>query len=255
MIKFSHLSKIFSANQGQVSALNNLSMHIVPGEIVGVIGKSGSGKSTLLRCANLLERPSSGTVEVNGQVLSNLSKKALRSARKQIGMIFQHFNLLSTRSVYQNIALPLKLQGKNKAQIHEVVLSLLDLVDLKDKQSHYPAQLSGGQKQRVAIARALASKPAILLCDEVTSALDPETTLTILDLLKKINLQLGVTILLITHELEVIKHICDRVALLHQGELIEYSDVDNFFSTPKTSIAVEFIQAWKKFGRGCEYVN
>ena len=243
MIKLENVSKIFNVAGRQLKALNEVSLHIPQGQICGVIGASGAGKSTLIRCVNLLERPTSGAVIVDGQNLSELNEQQLVAERRKIGMIFQHFNLLNSRTVFGNVALPLELEGTPKAQIKARVDELLALVGLSDKQNAYPANLSGGQKQRVAIARALASQPKVLLCDEATSALDPATTQSILKLLKEINRTLGITILLITHEMEVVKRICDSVAIIDHGELIEQGSVSEIFSNPKTKLAQEFIRS------------
>ncbi len=243
MIELTHLNKIYSHKGQETQALNNVSLCVNAGEIVGVIGKSGAGKSTLIRCVNLLERPTSGSVKVAGYELTQLSGKSLRHARKDMGMIFQHFNLLSSRSVFDNIALPLYLNKTPKKIIHERVLSLLELTGLTDKEKRFPAQLSGGQKQRVAIARALANQPKVLLCDEATSALDIHTTQSILALLKDINQKLNLTILLITHEMDVVKQICDRVAVLDHGRIIETSSVVDLFARPKTEMAQYFVRS------------
>ncbi len=221
MIKLSNITKVFQQGSRSISALSDVTLHVPAGQIYGVIGASGAGKSTLIRCANMLERPTSGTVLVDGQDLTSLSEGELTRARRQIGMIFQHFNLLSSRTVFGNVALPLELDNTPRAEIKKRVVELLELVGLSDKHDAYPANLSGGQKQRVAIARALASNPKVLLCDEATSALDPATTRSILELLKDINRRLGLTILLITHEMDVVKRICDQVAVISQGQLIE----------------------------------
>ncbi len=242
MIKFENISKVFHSSAGVVTALDDVSLEIPEGCINGVIGSSGAGKSTLIRCANLLERPTNGRVIVDGQDLVQLTPAQLRGARREIGMIFQHFNLLSSRTVYDNIALPLELAGESSARIEEVIAPLLTLVGLEGKRDNYPSQLSGGQKQRVAIARALASEPKVLLCDEATSALDPQTTVSILNLLRDINRKLGLTILLITHEMEVVKSICDKVAILSDGRVIEHSDVEAFFLNPQTELAREFVR-------------
>lgn len=243
MIKLSGIEKIYSTHKASVTALKNIHLEVKAGEIFGVIGKSGAGKSTLIRCVNLLERPDKGSVIVDGKKLTLLSENALRQARRNIGMIFQHFNLLSSKTVFENIALPMRLAGISEQEIKKRVLSLLDLTHIADKQHQYPKQLSGGQKQRVAIARALASEPKVLLCDEATSALDPQTTRTILSLLKEINQRLGLTILLITHEMEVVKQICNRVALLEQGQLVEEADILKFLTTPKTMQGKNFVNA------------
>ncbi|TKI05880.1 methionine ABC transporter ATP-binding protein MetN [Martelella alba] len=243
MITLSHITKHFTQGTRTISALSDVSLHVPAGQIYGVIGASGAGKSTLIRCVNLLERPTSGTVLVNGQELTDLPERQLIIARRQIGMIFQHFNLLSSRTVAGNIALPLELDNQPKNAIHDRVAELLALVGLEEKADAYPANLSGGQKQRVAIARALASNPKVLLCDEATSALDPATTRSILSLLKDINRRLGLTILLITHEMDVVKRICDQVAVISQGRLIEEDTVSEMFSHPKTPLAQEFIKS------------
>jgi D-methionine transport system ATP-binding protein len=243
MIQLKYINKIYTTDAaGTVVALKNINLHVQPGEIFGVIGPSGAGKSTLIRCVNLLERPTSGTVIVAGQALTGLSDSELRKARGKIGMIFQHFNLLASRTAYENIALPLELLGQTKSQIAHTIMPLLELTGLTDKKNHYPSQLSGGQKQRVAIARALANQPKVLLCDEATSSLDPQTTQTILKLLKDINQKLGLTILLITHEMEVIKTICHHLAILQQGEIIEQADVIAFFAQPQTALAKSFVR-------------
>lgn len=226
-----------------MQALSNVSLHVPAGQIYGVIGASGAGKSTLIRCVNLLERPTLGSVLVDGQELTTLSESGLSRARRQTGMIFQHFNLLSSRTVYGNVALPLELDSIPAHKIKARVTELLTLVGLNDKHDSYPANLSGGQKQRVAIARALASQPKVLLCDEATSALDPATTRSILELLKDINRRLGLTILLITHEMDVVKRICDCVAVISNGQLIEQGKVSEVFSHPKTPLARQFIQS------------
>ncbi|PMR68799.1 methionine ABC transporter ATP-binding protein [Halomonas heilongjiangensis] len=224
-----------------VEALKNVDLHVPQGQIHGVIGLSGAGKSTLIRCVNLLERPTAGSVFVDGQELTGLANGALHRARHRIGMIFQHFNLLTNRNVFDNVSLPLELMGMQRAAIRERVTPLLELVGLADKADQYPARLSGGQKQRVAIARALASRPRVLLCDEATSALDPQTTGSILALLRDINHKLGLTILLITHEMEVVKSICHRVSLISDGKLVEEADVGDFFTAPRTRLGREFL--------------
>ncbi|QTF07308.1 methionine ABC transporter ATP-binding protein MetN [Brenneria izadpanahii] len=243
MIELSNITKVFQQNGREITALANVNLHVPKGQIYGVIGSSGAGKSTLIRCVNLLERPTQGTVLVDGQDLTKLSESQLTQARRQIGMIFQHFNLLSSRTVFGNIALPLELDNTPKAEIARRVNELLDIVGLSDKHDVYPANLSGGQKQRVAIARSLASNPKVLLCDEATSALDPATTRSILTLLKDINRRLGLTILLITHEMDVVKRICDQVAVISGGCLIEQDTVGQLFSHPKTPLAQKFIHS------------
>lgn len=241
MIILNEINKKYSNKSGEIIALKNINLQVEKGEIYGVIGRSGAGKSTLIRCVNLLEKPTSGKVIVNNQILNSLSNKELRKARQKIGMIFQHFNLLSSRTVYGNISFPLELAGFSRQKIESIIIPLLELTGLSYKKDEYPSTLSGGQKQRVAIARALACDPHVLLSDEATSALDPETTTTILDLLKNIREQLKVTILLITHEMSVVKTICDRVALLEEGEIIEESEVGEFFAHPKTKVVRQFI--------------
>ena len=243
MIKLNNITKIFTLPDKKLTALDNLSLHVLKGQICGVIGASGAGKSTLIRCVNLLERPTHGAVLIDDVDLTQLSDAKLVKTRRQIGMIFQHFNLLTSRTVFENVALPLELENKSKAEIQEKTTALLALVGLRDKHNVYPANLSGGQKQRVAIARALASDPKVLLCDEATSALDPATTQSILKLLKEINRTLGITILLITHEMEVVKRICDQVAVIDKGRLIEQGTVSEIFSNPKTELAQEFISS------------
>ena len=243
MIKLNNITKIFTLPDKKLTALDNVSLHVPKGQICGVIGASGAGKSTLIRCVNLLERPTQGAVLIDDVDLTQLSEAELVKTRRQIGMIFQHFNLLTSRTVFENVALPLELENKSKAEIQEKTTALLALVGLSDKHNVYPANLSGGQKQRVAIARALASDPKVLLCDEATSALDPATTQSILKLLKEINRTLGITILLITHEMEVVKRICDQVAVIDKGCLIEQGTVSEIFSNPKTELAQEFISS------------
>ena len=243
MIKLNNITKIFTLPDKKLTALDNVSLHVPKGQICGVIGASGAGKSTLIRCVNLLERPTHGAVIIDDVDLTQLSDAELVKTRRQIGMIFQHFNLLTSRTVFDNVALPLELENKSKAEIQEKTTALLALVGLSDKHNVYPANLSGGQKQRVAIARALASDPKVLLCDEATSALDPATTQSILKLLKEINRTLGITILLITHEMEVVKRICDQVAVIDKGRLIEQGTVSEIFSNPKTELAQEFIRS------------
>ena len=243
MIKLNNTTKIFTLPDKKLTALDNVSLHVPKGQICGVIGASGAGKSTLIRCVNLLERPTHGAVIIDDVDLTQLSDAELVKTRRQIGMIFQHFNLLTSRTVFENVALPLELENKSKAEIQEKTTALLALVGLSDKHNVYPANLSGGQKQRVAIARALASDPKVLLCDEATSALDPATTQSILKLLKEINRTLGITILLITHEMEVVKRICDQVAVIDKGRLIEQGTVSEIFSNPKTELAQEFISS------------
>ncbi len=234
MIKLEHITQTYVSPSGEVfDALKNVTLHVKQGEIFGVIGRSGAGKSTLVRCINLLNRPTSGKVVVDGQELTGLPEAKLREIRRSIGMIFQHFNLLSSRTVYDNIALPLELVGASKDEIQRRIEPLIELVGLKEHADKHPAQLSGGQKQRVGIARALANNPKVLLSDEATSALDPETTLATLELLKRINKELGVTIVLITHEMNVVKQICSRVAVMNKGEVVEEGAVIGIFARPQ----------------------
>ncbi|MFY1027438.1 methionine ABC transporter ATP-binding protein MetN [Actinobacillus seminis] len=255
MIKLKNISKIFDISGKKLTALDNVSLEIPKGQICGVIGASGAGKSTLIRCVNLLEKPSSGSVIIDGKELTEFSDAQLIHERRNIGMIFQHFNLLSSRTVFDNIALPLELEKKPQDHIQQKVNALLELVGLNDKKDAYPANLSGGQKQRVAIARALASDPKVLLCDEATSALDPATTQSILNLLKEINRTLGITILLITHEMDVVKRICDQVAVIDRGQLIEQGSVSEIFSNPKTALAQEFIRSTFHINLPDEYME
>ena len=242
MITLKNLNKTYRIKKREIHALDNINLHIPRGKIFGILGKSGAGKSTLLRCVNLLERPTSGQVIVNAIDLTTLSPRQLKMQRRKIGMIFQHFNLLESRTVAENIALPFELIAEPKASIQEKVSALLGLVHLKEHHDHYPSQLSGGQKQRVAIARALATQPDILLCDEATSALDTHSTATILRLLKEINEALGVTILLITHELDVIKQICHYAAVLDHGQLIEQASVIDLFTHPSSAVTKQLVQ-------------
>lgn len=243
MIELIGVTKVFKSKQRDVHALNNISLSVQQGEIYGVIGYSGAGKSTLIRCVNLLEKPDTGCVKIQGTDLTSLSVGKLREARRKIGMIFQGFNLLKTATVYDNIAIPLRLTGLKKTEVKERVEKYLDIVGLQEKQHSYPAELSGGQKQRVAIARALAHEPEVLLSDEATSALDPDTTEAILDLLLKINKELGITILLITHEMNVIQRICDRVAVMEDGEVIEQGKTGDIFSSPQHPTTKKFVNS------------
>jgi len=242
VIQLQQVTKTFGSAANQVTALDNINLHIQEGEIFGIIGFSGAGKSTLIRCLNLLERPTRGKVTVAGRDLTSLSEKELREARREIGMIFQHFNLLASRTVAENVAFPLEIAGLPVGEIKARVAEMLALVGLEDKAVSYPAQLSGGQKQRVGIARALASKPKVLLCDEATSALDPQTTDSILKLLKDINRQLGLTIVLITHEMNVIREICHRVAVIEGGKLIELGSVFDVFTNPQHPTTKDFVK-------------
>ncbi|HZK23553.1 MAG TPA: methionine ABC transporter ATP-binding protein [Atopostipes sp.] len=249
MIELKNVSKTFKTNQKEVQAVKNVNLTVDAGEIFGVIGYSGAGKSTLVRCINLLERPTEGQVIIENTDLTQLKEKELRTERQNIGMIFQQFNLLASRTAYQNVEFPLKGRGYSKEEIREKVESLLDLVGITDKANTYPSELSGGQKQRVAIARALATDPKILLCDEATSALDPQTTKSILKLLKEVNRKLGITIVIITHEMEVIKEICHRVAVMEDGYVVELNDVVSVFSNPQAQITKEFIRSTSSLSR------
>ena len=242
MIKLSNITKVFHQGTRTIQALNNVSLHVPAGQIYGVIGASGAGKSTLIRCVNLLERPTEGSVLVDGQELTTLSESELTKARRQIGMIFQHFNLMPSRTIFGNVAYPLKGSGLSKQEIADKVHNLLDLVGISEKENAYPSQLSGGQKQRVAIARALANDPKILLCDEATSALDPQTTKSILKLLQKVNETLGITIVVITHEMDVVKEICNRVAVMDHGNVVEEGEVFSIFATPQNKVTRDFIK-------------
>ena len=244
MIALQHVSKVFAGSDKtkQVHAVDDVSLTIQDGDIFGIIGFSGAGKSTLVRCINLLERPTSGSVEVDGQELTRMSAKELRQARKKIGMIFQHFNLMPSRTIFGNVAYPLRGSGLSKQETADKVQRLLELVGIGDKADAYPKQLSGGQKQRVAIARALANDPKILLCDEATSALDPQTTKAILSLLHHLNQTLGITIVVITHEMAVVKEICNRVAVMDHGKVVEEGTVFSVFATPKEPITRDFIK-------------
>ena len=254
MIKLENIDVTFKQGVKVVNAVKNVSLHVEPGDIYGIIGYSGAGKSTLVRTINLLQRPTKGNVVVNGVDLLQLKPKGLRAARKKIGMIFQHFNLMNTLSVFDNVAFPLKKSGKTKSEIEQKVLSLLELVGLEDKVNSYPRQLSGGQKQRVAIARALANDPDVLLCDEATSALDPKTTYSILELLQKVNVQLGITIVIITHEMQVVKEICNKVAVMEEGEVIEQGSVLEIFTNPERDLTKDFIDTATHINQGIETV-
>ncbi len=242
MIHLKGLTKVFDEGKQRVTALQDVSLEIQAGEIFGIIGLSGAGKSTLVRCINMLEQPQQGEVVVGGVNMTKLSKSQLRESRKRIGMIFQHFNLLSSRTVFGNVAFPLEIAGKEKASIRPRVMELLELVGLADKADSYPAELSGGQKQRVGIARALANDPQVLLCDEATSALDPETTKSVLNLLQDINRRMQLTIVIITHEMQVIKEVCDRVAVIESGRIVELGSVLDVFTAPETETARRMIR-------------
>jgi len=243
MIEFQNVSKSFTSKNKEVKALENVNLHVHKGDIFGVIGYSGAGKSTLLRTVNLLETPTTGEVLVNGENLASLPKKQLRQAQKGIGMIFQHFHLLNSKTVYDNVAMPLLLSKVKKEEIKKRVQETLDFVGLSDKVDNFPDQLSGGQKQRVGIARALVTNPSVLLCDEATSALDPQTTVSILNLLKKVNQAYNITILIITHEMDVIKEICNRVAVMENGEVVETGEVLDVFTNPKTKTTHNFVKS------------
>lgn len=253
IIRVENISKTFQANNGQVEAVKNITFSIEKGDIFGIIGLSGAGKSTLVRCLNLLEKPNEGNIYIDGKNLMELSGKELRKERQDIGMIFQHFNLLMQRNVVDNICFPLEVAGVRKKEARERAMELLETVGLSEKAKAYPAQLSGGQKQRVAIARVLANNPKILLCDEATSALDPQTTKSILNLLKEINQKYGITIVVITHEMAVIREICSKVAVLDQGNLVEQGTVEEIFRAPKTEQAKNLIFNEFTYGREGDY--
>lgn len=246
IISLREVSKIFKLKGTTITALDNISFDIKKGEIFGIIGLSGAGKSTLVRCINLLEKPTTGEIFVNGKAINSLSEKQLNKTRKNIGMIFQNFCLLEQRTALQNVCFPLELNGVKKKQAIKRAKELLKLVGLSDRERAYPSQLSGGMKQRVAIARALATNPDILLCDEATSALDPATTQSILCLLKQINKNLGVTIVIITHQMSVVEEICQRVAVMEKSRVLELDTVKNVFSNPKSKIAKQLILPLKK---------
>ncbi|GAY77178.1 methionine ABC transporter ATP-binding protein [Sporolactobacillus inulinus] len=247
MIKLEHISKTFRVGKNKIEALKDVSLEVNKGEIFGVIGFSGAGKSTLIRCINLLERPTNGKVFVEDRDVLTLNKKDLRKLRRKIGMIFQGYNLLETATVYENIATPLRLEGVPKDEIKQRAEKYLGIVGLTDRRNAFPSQLSGGQKQRVAIARALAHEPEILLSDEATSALDPNTTDAILELLLRVNKELGITIFLITHELNVIQRICDRVAVMENGKVVEQGSVVDVFTRPQQAMTKRFISNEAKF--------
>ncbi|MCD8175321.1 MAG: methionine ABC transporter ATP-binding protein [Phascolarctobacterium sp.] len=243
MIRLIDVEKTYFSDAGNIHALKPTTITVNPGEIFGVIGLSGAGKSTLVRCINLLGKPTGGQVFVDGAELTAMNDNELRKARQSIGMIFQHFNLLASRTVYSNIAFPLEIQGMSKSEIEKRVRPLLELVQLEDRAKYHPSQLSGGQKQRVGIARALASNPKVLLCDEATSALDPQTTRSILDLLKDINKKMNLTIMLITHQMEVVKIICDRVAVIENGVIVEEGSIVDVFTNPQHATTQEFARS------------
>jgi D-methionine transport system ATP-binding protein len=242
VIRLENVAKTYAGASGPVEALTDISLSVAQGEIYGIIGRSGAGKSTLIRCVNLLERPTGGRVIVDGDDVTALPERDLRAKRRQIGMIFQHFNLLSSRSVIENVAFPLELAGLSRAEAHRKALPLLDLVGLAEKRDVYPRALSGGQKQRVGIARALASEPKVLLSDEATSALDPQTTETILELLRDINRQLGLTVLLITHEMSVIRDIAHKVAVMEGGRIVEQGPTADVFARPQAETTRDFVK-------------
>ena len=241
MIEIKNLSKTFTLADGHVDALKDITLTVEDGDIFGIIGMSGAGKSTLVRCINLLERPTSGTVSINGQDLGTLSEKELRRVRRDVTMIFQHFNLLMQKNCLKNVCFPMELSGVKKAGAEKRALELLEIVGLRDKALAYPSQLSGGQQQRVAIARALATDPKVLLCDEATSALDPSTTHSILELLREINRELGITIIIITHQMNVVESICRHVAILENGTIVETGEVGEVFSSPKSAAAQSLV--------------
>ncbi|ALV22575.1 methionine ABC transporter ATP-binding protein [Carnobacterium antarcticum] len=241
MISLKNVSVTFNSKEQDIHAVNDVTLTIPKGEVFGIVGYSGAGKSTLVRTINLLQRPTAGSVIVADQNLIQLKPKELRAARKKIGMIFQHFNLMASRTIAENVAYPLRKSGLTKPEIKARVAELLDLVGLSDKSSAYPSQLSGGQKQRVAIARSLANDPEVLLCDEATSALDPKTTLSILELLKELNQKLALTIVIITHEMQVVKEICHRVAVMENGHVVEAGDIVSIFTEPTEQLTKEFI--------------
>lgn len=241
MIRLAHVTKTFQSRDGDVHAVKDVSLDIAEGQIFGIIGFSGAGKSTLVRCMNLLERPEEGKVIFDGKNLLDLDAAGLRHARQKMSMIFQHFNLMRSRTVYENIALPLRMEKRPKEEIDKKVMELLDLIDLVERRDSYPSQLSGGQKQRVAIARALATDPKVLLCDEATSALDPQTTQSILHLIRRINRERNITVVVITHEMLVVKEICDRVAVMEAGRVVETNDLVPIFINPIEEITRNFI--------------
>ena len=243
VIEILNVEKVFKNKKSEVHALRNVSLKVEKGDIFGIVGYSGAGKSTLLRLVNLLEKPTSGSVKIEGKEIINLSEKELNILRKNIGMVFQQFNLLESQTVYQNLKIPLIISGAPKNSIDKRIEELLDFVGLKDKKNSSVSKLSGGQKQRIGIARALATHPKILLCDEATSALDPKTTKSILQLLKKINNEFGITILLITHEMEVVKEICNKVAVMQDGEIKEQGNIIEIFTNPQENITKNFISS------------
>ena len=242
MIELRNISKVFNTDKGDLHACKDITLTINDGEIFGVIGYSGAGKSTLVRIINQLEKQTSGQVIIDGEDISSLSPQLLRQKRMKIGMIFQHFNLLWSRTVQKNIELPLEIAGLDKETRKQKAKELIELVGLQGRENSYPSELSGGQKQRVGIARALANDPTILLCDEATSALDPDTTIQILDLLKNINKKLGITVVMITHQMEVVQKICHRIAVMSEGEVVEEGNVKDLFEHPKHSVTKRFVR-------------
>ncbi len=255
MIQLEHVTKTFRTRDGDVHAVKDVSLDIQEGQIYGIIGYSGAGKSTLVRCMNLLEVPDSGKVIFDGKDLMKLSPAELRKARQKMSMIFQHFNLMRSRTVFDNIALPMRNMKKPKEEIEQKVMELLELVDLAERKDSYPSQLSGGQKQRVAIARALATEPKVLLCDEATSALDPQTTQSILKLIKKINREMNLTVVMITHEMLVVKEICDRVAVMDSGRVIEKGDIVPLFTNPIEDLTRQFINTTSSVNKIYELIE
>jgi len=255
MIRLENISKYFENDSGIFKAVKNVNINLEKGKIYGIIGFSGAGKSTLVRCINLLERPNEGRVFIDDEEITSLPERELREKRKKIGMIFQHFNLFASRNVFQNVAYPLFKSGLSKKEIKFKVSELLELVGLTDKADSYPSQLSGGQKQRVAIARALANDPQILLSDESTSALDPQTTKSILKLLKELNEKLGITIVVITHEMQVVKEICEKVYVMEEGEVVEEGDVFQVFANPKEQITKDFVDSTSNLSKIYELIN
>ena len=255
LIEIRDLRKVFDTPAGKVVALDGINLSIDKGEIFGIIGMSGAGKSTLVRCINLLERPTSGAVIVEGQDITQMNGRELRRARHKIAMIFQLFNLMKSRTIYANVMFPLKGSGLSRQEKHDKVMKLLKIVGLEDRAKAYPSQLSGGQKQRVAIARALANDPSVLLCDEATSALDPQTTQDILKLLKELNQQLGITIIIITHEMAVVKEVCTRVAVTEDGHVKETGGIYDVFANPQTPITKRFIATTSNMNKIYEELN
>ena len=253
MITVTGLNKTYVTPHARIEALRDVNLQIERGDIFGVIGFSGAGKSTLIRCLNRLEEPDSGAIRIDGRDITAMNRKELRVARRKIGMIFQQFNLLDARTVYQNVAFPLEIAGYAANETRRRVGEILELVGLSDKAKAYPLQLSGGQKQRVGIARALSNEPGVLLSDEATSALDPQTTYSILELLKDINRQFGVTIVLITHELDVLKHICSNMAVMERGMIVEGGTVEKFFMNPESETARRFIMILQDFQARRQY--